>query len=59
MGQDYRTLYRYLDYLHKAKIITLIRPKAKCDNIFAKPDKIYFNNTNLHYAYCDNPNMGL
>ena len=58
MGQDYRTLYRYLDYLHKAKIITLIRPKTKGDNIFAKPDKIYFNNTNLHYAYCDNPNIG-
>ncbi len=58
MGQDYRTLYRYLDYLHKAKIITLIRPKTKGDNIFAKPDKIYFNNTNLHFAYCDAPNIG-
>jgi len=58
MGQDYRTLYRYLDYLHKAKIITLIRPKTKGDNIFAKPEKIYFNNTNLHYAYCDMPNIG-
>lgn len=58
MGQDYRTLYRYLEYLHKAKIITLIRPKTKGDNIFAKPDKIYFNNTNLHYAYCDTPNIG-
>ena len=58
MGQDYRTLYRYLDYLHKAKIITLIRPKTKGDNIFAKPDKIYFNNPNLHYTYCDTPNIG-
>ncbi|SFO87340.1 AAA family ATPase [Hydrogenimonas thermophila] len=58
MGKDYRTLYRYLDYLHKAKIITIIRPKSKSDNIFAKPDKIYFNNTNLHYAYCDTPNIG-
>jgi len=57
MGQDYRTLYRYLDYLYKAKIITLIRPKTKGDNIFAKPDKIYFNNTNLHFAYCDTPNI--
>ncbi len=58
MGQDYRTLYRYLAYLHKAKIITLIRPKTKGDTIFVKPDKIYFNNTNLHYAYCDTPNIG-
>ena len=58
MENSYRTLYRYLDYLHKAKIITLIKPKTKGDNIFVKPQKIYFNNSNLHYAYCDNPNIG-
>ena len=58
MGSDYRSLYRYLDYLHKAKIITLMRPVTKGDNIFAKPEKIYFDNTNLHYAYCDTPNIG-
>ncbi len=58
MGSDYRSLYRYLDYLHKAKIITLMRPKTKGDNIFTKPEKIYFNNSNLHYAYCDTPNIG-
>ncbi|MEA1879162.1 MAG: AAA family ATPase [Campylobacterota bacterium] len=58
MGTDYRSLYRYLDYLHKAKILTLMRPVTKGDNIFAKPEKIYFNNTNLHYAYCNTPNIG-
>ncbi|HHD72959.1 MAG TPA: hypothetical protein ENL02_03535 [Epsilonproteobacteria bacterium] len=58
MGSDYRSLYRYLDYLHKAKILTLIRPKTKGDNIFSKPEKIYFNNTNLYFAYCQNPNAG-
>jgi len=58
MGSDYRSLYRYLDYLHKAKILTLIRPKTKGDNIFSKPEKIYFNNTNLHFAYCQNSNIG-
>lgn len=58
MGSDYRSLYRYLDYLNKAKVITLIRPKTKGDNIFVKPEKIYFNNTNLHYAYCDSPETG-
>ncbi len=57
MGSDYRSLYRYLDYLHKAKILTIIRPKTKGDNIFSKPEKIYFNNTNLYYAYCNNPNI--
>jgi len=58
MGSDYRSLYRYLDYLHKAKIITLMRPLTKGDNIFTKPEKIYFNNTNLHYTYCDTPEIG-
>ncbi len=58
MGSDYRSLYRYLDYLDKAKIITLMRPVSKGDNIFAKPEKIYFNNSNLHYAYCATPNIG-
>jgi len=58
MGSDYRSLYRYLDYLHKSKIITLLRPKTNGDNIFVKPQKIYFNNSNLHYAYCDNPEIG-
>ncbi len=58
MGSDYRTLYRYFDYLHRAKIVTLIRPAGKQDNIFSKPEKIYFNNANLYFAYCDNPNSG-
>ena len=58
LGSDYRSLYRFLHYLHKSKIITLMRPVAKGDSILVKPEKIYFNNTNLHYAYCDNPQIG-
>jgi len=58
LGSDYRSLYRYLEYLHKAKIIILIRPKTKGDNIFSKPEKIYLNNTNLYYTYCKNAKIG-
>ena len=58
LGEDYRTLYRYIDYLHKAKILKAIRAKNKGDNIFTKPDKIYLNNTNLHYSYCNDANIG-
>jgi predicted AAA+ superfamily ATPase len=58
MGSDYRSLYRYLDYLHKAKILTLMRADTNSNNIFTKPEKIYFNNTNLHYAYCNQPKTG-
>ena len=32
--------------------------RTKGDNIFTKPDKILLNNTNLHYSYCDNSNIG-
>ena len=58
MGEDYRSLYRYLDYLHKAKILKLMRPSTRGDNIFTKPEKIYLNNSNLHYGYCDEAQMG-
>jgi len=58
MGEDYRSLYRYLDYLHKAKILKVMRPSTRGDNIFTKPEKIYLNNTNLHYTYCNNPEIG-
>ena len=55
---DYKNLYRYLHYLDKAKIIRILKPKHKGDNIFSKPDKIYLNNTNLHYAYCEKRETG-
>jgi predicted AAA+ superfamily ATPase len=58
MGENYKGLYRYLHYLNRAKILTIINSKTKGDNIFTKPDKILLNNTNLHYSYCDNSNVG-
>ena len=58
MGDNYKGLYRFLEYLHRAKIFNILKPLSKGDNIFVKPDKIYLNNTNLHYAYCDNSNIG-
>jgi predicted AAA+ superfamily ATPase len=58
MGENYKGLYRYLHYLNSAKFLTIINSKTKGDNIFTKPDKILLNNTNLHYSYCDNSNIG-
>ncbi len=58
MGEDYRSLYRYLEYLNRAKILKVMRAKTKGDNIFTKPEKIYLNNTNLHYSYCDSAQIG-
>ena len=58
MGDNYKGLYRFLEYLHRAKIFNTIQSTAKGDAIFVKPDKIYLNNTNLHYAYCSESNIG-
>ena len=55
---DYQTLYKYLEYLKRGKILNLLRAKTKGDNIFLKPDKIYLGNTNLHYSYCDEVEIG-
>ena len=58
IGTDRDTLYLYLNYLHRGKILNVLRSKTKGDNIFLKPDKIYLNNTNLNYAYCSDIKIG-
>ena len=55
---DYQTLYKYLEYLKRGKIFNILRPKSKGDSIFVKPEKLYLANTNLHYAYCQNAEVG-
>jgi len=55
---DRDTLYLYMNYLHLAKIFNIIRSKTKGDNIFLKPDKIYLNNSNLNYSYCNSSEIG-
>jgi len=55
---EYSELYIYLDYLQKAKVLRLIRSANKKDSILTKPEKIYLNNTNLHFAYCDKAEIG-
>ena len=56
--KDYATLYRYMEYLKRGKIFNLLRSKTKGDNILTKPEKLYLANTNLHFAYCNNSEMG-
>jgi len=55
---EYSELYIYLNYLQKAKILRLSRSANKKDAILTKPEKIYLNNPNLHFAYCDNKEIG-
>ena len=55
---DYKRLYKYFYFLEKAKIFRILWNKYRGDNLLTKPDKIYLNNTNLHYAYCLNREIG-
>jgi len=55
---DYKRLYRYFYFLEKTKIFRILRSKYRGDNILTKPEKIYLNNTNLHYAYCLSREIG-
>jgi len=59
IGIDRETLYLYFDYLHRGKILNVVRSKIKGDNIFLKPDKVYLNNTNLNYSYCKEASIGM
>jgi len=54
----YSDFYEYLDLLQRAKILRLVKSANKKDAILTKPEKIYLNNTNLHYCYCDNYEIG-
>ena len=56
--KDYQTLYRYMEYLHRGSILSLIRAKSRGDSIFVKPQKLYLANTNLHHAYCNSVEIG-
>jgi len=58
IGTDRDTLYLYFHYLHRGKIFNVLRSQTKGDNIFLKPDKIYLNNPNLNFTYCDNIKVG-
>jgi predicted AAA+ superfamily ATPase len=58
MKSDYNRLYKYMYYLDRGQIITMVDAKSRGDGIFSKPEKLYLNNTNLHYAYCDDAQIG-
>ncbi len=52
------TLYKYIDYLYRAKLIIHISHEAKRFRSIRKPDKLYLSNTNLFQALCINKEIG-
>jgi len=58
IGINRKTLYLYIHYLTLGDIFLKVLPKTKADTVFSKPSKLYLNNTNLNYAYCDIQDIG-
>ena len=52
------TLYSYLHYLEAGSLTKMVRQCSKGDGILIKPEKLYLNNTNLNYSYCENHEIG-
>ena len=47
---DSRTLLKYLELLVEAEVLNTLQSGVSGNKKLQKPDKIYFNNTNLNYA---------
>lgn len=58
IGINRKTLYQYIHYLTLGGIFSKLEAKSKGDNIFAKPAKLYLNNPNLNYCYCQADEIG-
>lgn len=51
-------LYDYISYLNDGQMLLLIDEFSKGIKKINKPAKIYLNNTNLLFAYCENAEIG-
>lgn len=58
IGINRNTLYQYIYYLTMGNIFSSIKAKSKGDNIFSKPQKLYLNNPNLSFSYCQSNEIG-
>jgi predicted AAA+ superfamily ATPase len=58
IGINRKTLYQYIHYLTLGNIFSRLEAKGKGDNIFSKPAKLYLNNPNLNYCYCQENEIG-
>ena len=58
IGINRKTLYQYIHYLRLGNIFSRLEAKGKGDNVFSKPAKLYLNNPNLNYCYCQQSEVG-
>ncbi|SFP63055.1 ATP-binding protein [Hydrogenimonas thermophila] len=58
IGISKATLYKYIEYLHRAELLRHIIYEAKRFKTLQKPDKLYLSNTNLLSTLCKNSDIG-
>jgi len=58
VGVSRATLYKYIEYLHRAELLRHITYEAKRFKNIQKPDKLYLSNTNLCDALCIESDIG-
>jgi uncharacterized protein len=51
LSMSRNSVLNYLDFLSEAGIINVLKSSAKSDSVLAKPEKIFFENANLLYAF--------
>ena len=58
VGTSKATLYKYIEYLHKAELLTHIVFEGKRFKSLQKPDKLYLANSTLFNILCLEPKIG-
>lgn len=59
LALDREDLPKYLEYLEKAELVSVLRMKANGDAILRKMDKLYLHNPNMSYVLSgEKPNDG-
>ena len=59
LGLDRDELPKYLEYLEKAELVSVLRMRANGDAIMRKMDKLYLHNPNIAYVLSrENPETG-
>ena len=58
IGINRTTLYQYIHYLNLGSLLYSLKAKTKGDTIFTKPSKLYLNNPNLTFYYCQGSDIG-
>jgi len=58
VGVSKATLYKYIEYLHRAELLRHITYEGKRFKSMQKPDKLYLSNPTLFHTLCLKPKVG-